>query len=92
MFVILTGSSGVGKNTVIKNLIEEDNKFVLMPTYTTRQKREGEIEGNPYFYLTKEEFQDKIKHNDFIEYELIHTNFYGSSLSICEDYLKRYWC
>ena len=88
MFVIMTGSSGVGKNTVINELKKVDDRFVLMPTYTTREMREGEIEGNPYFFLTKEEFQEKIRNNKLLEHELIHTNYYGSSQELLNEYLQ----
>lgn len=88
MFIILSGSSGVGKNTVIKHLMEKTDKIVLMPTFTTRGMRDGEVEGSPYFYISKEEFQNKIKNNDFIEYEFIHNNYYGSTYSIFDEYIK----
>lgn len=89
MFVILTGSSGVGKNTVIKQLQQVNSDIVFMPTYTTRDKRPGEVDGLPYYYITKQEFQDKIKNNEFIEYEIIHNNYYGSSIKIFDDYIKQ---
>ena len=88
MFIILSGSSGAGKNTVIKEMQKTDDNLVLMPTYTTREKREGEIEGLPYFYISKNDFQQKIKENEFIEYELIHGNYYGSSYRVFDEYLK----
>ena len=88
MFIILTGSSGVGKNTVINHLKKSDDVFKLMPTFTTREKREGEIEGYPYFFVTKDQFQDKIKNSEMIEYEHIHNNFYGSSYSVLDENLK----
>lgn len=88
MFVILSGSSGVGKNTIIKKLEMDIPKYRLMPTFTTRQKRESEIEGYPFYFLTKEEFQEKIKNNEFIEYESIHNNFYGSTYKIFDEQLK----
>lgn len=88
MFVIMTGSSGVGKNTVINELKKLDNRFVLMPTYTTREMREGEVEGNPYFFLTKEQFQEKIRNNQLLEHEIIHTNYYGSSQELLHKFLN----
>ena len=84
----MTGSSGVGKNTVINELKKENQNFVLMPTYTTREMREGEVEGNPYFFLTKEQFQEKIRNNLLLEHELIHTNYYGSSFELIDKYLE----
>ena len=80
MFVILSGCSAVGKNTVMNVLLQEKgSRYVLMPTYTTRDMRPGEREGFPYHYLTKEQFQEKIDSGELYEYEFIHTNFYGSS-------------
>ena len=88
MFVIVSGSSGVGKNTVINNLKSKSDKFVLMPTYTTREMRPTEKEGEPYFYISLEEFQNKIRDRELIEYEYIHNNYYGSSYAIFEQYSK----
>ena len=88
MFIILSGSSGVGKNTIITEMQKTNDKLVLMPTYTTRDMREGEVSGNPFFYITKAEFQEKIKNDELIEHELIHGNFYGSSHVLFDKYLK----
>lgn len=88
MFIILSGSSGVGKNTVIKEMQKTKKDLVLMPTFTTREKREGEVEGMPYFYITKNDFQDKIRENELIEYEFIHNNYYGSSFKVFDEYIK----
>lgn len=88
MFIILTGSSGVGKNTVITEIEKRHDNFKLMPTYTTRDKRPNEVDGYPFYYITKDEFQQKIKEGELIEYEHIHNNFYGSSYKILNDNLK----
>lgn len=87
MLIVLTGSSGSGKNTIINEIEKDSQKFKYMPTFTTRDKRPNEIEGRPYFYLSKDEFQNKIKQNEFIEYEYIHNNYYGSSKVILEEFL-----
>ncbi|MGD9901735.1 MAG: guanylate kinase [Spirochaetales bacterium] len=89
MFMMLIGSSGVGKNTLIKALKQQNKKVVLMPTLTARPMRNGEKQGNPYYFYTKEEFQEKIKNNELLEYELIHGNYYGSSKLIFDDYIKK---
>ena len=88
MFIILSGSSGAGKNTVIKEMQKTDENLVLMPTFTTRDKREGEVEGLPYFYISKDDFQNRIKNNEFIEYEFIHGNYYGSSYKVFDDFIE----
>ena len=88
MFIMLTGSSGVGKNTLINELRKTHKKVALMPTLTTRNMRPGEVEGDPFYYLTVDGFMEKINNNELFEYELIHGNYYGSSKIIFEEYLK----
>lgn len=88
MFIILTGSSGVGKNTVITEIERRNDHFKLMPTYTTRQKRPNEVEGYPFYFISVDEFQEKIKNGELIEHEHIHNNFYGSSYKILNDNLQ----
>lgn len=89
MLIVLTGSSGSGKNTIINAIEECSNNFQYMPTYTTRDKRINEIEGRPYHFITKENFQQRIKQNEFIEYEFIHNNYYGTSKLILEEFLNQ---
>lgn len=89
MFLILSGSSGVGKNTVINALKVQDKRFQQFVTYTTRQMREGEIDGVNYHFVTKETFMDMVNAGDICEYELIHGNYYGSSLSEIDSKLKQ---
>lgn len=78
MLVIFSGGSGVGKNTVISELLKTGD-FALLPTYTTREKRVGETEGNPYCYLTEEEFKQKIADGELYEYQNVHGHYYGTS-------------
>ena len=78
MLVIFSGGSGAGKNTVIAELIKTGG-FALMPTYTTREKRPMESEGNPYCFLTDAEFKEKIACNELYEYENVHGHYYGTS-------------
>ena len=78
MLIIVSGSAGVGKNTVITKLLEKYENIHLFKTCTTRQPRstDGEMH-NPYIYLTREEFDEKIKNGELFEHEEIHQNFYG---------------
>ena len=78
MLVIFSGGSGVGKNTVIAELIKTGD-FLLLPTYTTRDKRPSESEGNPYCFVTEAEFKKKITENELYEYENVHGHYYGTS-------------
>lgn len=88
MIILLSGSSSCGKNTVIKELVKNNDNLKYIHTFTSREKRPGESDGNPYFFISKEEFQNKIKTNDFYEHELIHNNFYGVEKAYCENMLN----
>ncbi len=78
MLILISGSAGVGKNTVITELLEKHNNIKLLQTCTTRPPRStDEAMHNPYIYLTKEQFEEKIKNGELFEHEEIHKNFYG---------------
>ena len=79
MFIIISGSSGAGKNTVINELFKKDKRLKRFVTYTTRAKRDGEIDHYTYHYISKDEFERKRQANEFLEVECIHENMYGSS-------------
>lgn len=77
LFIVLSGPSGVGKGTICKELIEYFNGWFSV-SVTTRDKRDGEIDGKDYFFVTKEKFEQKIKDNDFLEYATYNNNYYGT--------------
>lgn len=90
MLIILSGCSGVGKNTVMNELIKRNSETLkTIKTCTTRKPRVGEDPQNPpYIYMTKEEFDARVKNGEFYEYEEIHTNFYGMLNKSLEDIAK----
>lgn len=75
---VISGSSGVGKGTIISAFLEKNSDFRLSISYTTREKREGEIEGVNYFYVSREEFNESIVNNEFLEWAQFSGNFYGT--------------
>lgn len=75
---VLSGSSGVGKGTVLKGFLQKNPNFMLSISCTTRKPREGEVDGVNYFFLTKEEFQKNINENKFLEWAHFAGNFYGT--------------
>lgn len=79
LLIILSGCSGVGKNTVMNELLKRNKESLrMLKTCTTRQPRPGEsVENGPYHYFTREEFDQKVKNGEFFEHEEIHKNFYG---------------
>ena len=85
MLVLLSGVSGAGKDTIKKELIKRMNNVVSMPSYTDRQPREGEVNGEIYNFITTEEFERRIKENEFYEYSVHHEHYYGTSKKILNE-------
>lgn len=75
---IISGPSGVGKGTVVKEVVESSDKIVLSVSATTRKPREGEIDKVHYFFLSREEFDDMVKNDGFMEYATYCDNSYGT--------------
>ena len=75
---VISGSSGVGKGTVLKGFLAQNPEFMLSISCTTRAPREGEVDGVNYFFLTKEEFQQCIDNNKFLEWAEFAGNRYGT--------------
>ena len=77
--IIISGTTCAGKGTVIKKVLENHNDIVLSTSYTSRPKREHEIDGVDYYFVTKEEFEEKIKNDDFLEYAKVQYGaYYGT--------------
>ena len=85
MLVLLSGVSGAGKDTIKKELIKRMNNVVSMPSYTDREPREGEVNGEIYNFITTEEFERRIKENEFYEYSVHHEHYYGTSKKILNE-------
>ena len=82
MLVLLSGVSGAGKDTIKNELIKRMDNVVSMPSYTDRQPREGEVNGQIYNFITTQEFEERIKNNEFYEYSVHHEHYYGTSKEI----------
>ena len=76
--IVISGPSGAGKDTIVEHVINNNDKIWLSVSATSRKPRKGEQEGINYFYLTKEEFEEKIKDNYFLEYAEYANNYYGT--------------
>ena len=85
LLIVLSGPSGVGKGTVRKAIFEsDDNDFQYSVSMTTRQKREGEVEGVDYYFRTREEFEALIEAGEMLEYAEYVGNYYGTPLAYVE--------
>ena len=87
--IVFSAPSGSGKTTIVRHLLEQKELHLdFSISATSRKKRGEEIDGKDYYFLSSEEFQKKIKENDFVEYEEVYKdNFYGTLKSE----LKRIW-
>ena len=85
---VISGSSGVGKGTVIKSFLEKHPEYRLSVSCTTRGKRDGEVDGVNYFFLSNDEFDECIKNNEFLEWAEFSGNRYGTKKSFVDSCLK----
>jgi guanylate kinase len=81
---VITGPSGVGKGTLIKELLARVPNLELSVSATTRAPREGEVDGRDYHFLTPEEFDERIAAEDFLEFATYSGNLYGTLRSEVE--------
>ncbi len=86
--VVLSSPSGAGKTTISKKIQQKYQNFKISVSHTTRKPRPNEIEGIDYFFLTKEQFESKVKNNEFYEHAEIFGNYYGTSKEIVINLLK----
>lgn len=78
--LVLSGPSGAGKSSIINKIKGEIGDFYFSISTTTRPMREGEREGIDYHFVAEEEFEKEIENDSFLEYALVHGNYYGTSL------------
>ncbi|MBN2090614.1 guanylate kinase, partial [candidate division KSB1 bacterium] len=88
LLIVFSAPSGAGKTTIIDYLLKNfPDEFYYSISATTRKPRTGEINGNDYFFLSEEEFKKKIEQNEFVEWEIVHENYYGTLKSRVEPLL-----
>jgi len=88
MLVILSGVAGAGKDTVKREIVKRMKNVKTIPSYTTRAPREGDIPGETYIFVSKEEFEEMIKNGEVYEYDIHHNNYYGASKSYMQKMAK----
>ncbi|MCC7434289.1 MAG: guanylate kinase [Methanoregulaceae archaeon] len=82
--VILSGPSGVGKDSVLDRWKAADPRVVRVVAYCTRAPRTGEVDGVDYHFVTREQFMAKAEAGDFLEYKEVHENLYATPLTDME--------
>ena len=86
--IIITGPSGVGKGTVVKNILKKDKNIWLSISATTREPRKGEEDGKDYYFLTKKIFKEMIDNEMFLEWAEFAGNYYGTPINIIKEKIK----
>lgn len=87
--IIFTAPSGAGKTTVVRHLLETDNRLGFSVSATTRCRRDKEVDKRDYYFLTREEFEEKIQNNEFLEWEEVYDGlYYGTLISEVERLTK----
>ena len=76
--IVLSAPSGTGKTTITKELLKKNPNWKFSVSATTRPPREGEIDGEDYIFMSKEKFEHYVKFGDFLEWEFVHGNRYGT--------------
>ena len=88
ILMVISGFSGAGKGTLVKKLLSEYDNYALSISMTTRQPREGEEDGREYFFRTREQFEENIAKNGFIEYAQYCGNYYGTPKAYVEEQMQ----
>ena len=88
ILIVVSGFSGAGKGTIMKELLKKYDNYALSISATTRGPREGEVDGREYFFKTREEFEKMIAKDELIEYAMYVNNYYGTPKAYVEDQLN----
>ncbi len=87
ILVVVSGFSGAGKGTLMKKMIQDYDNYALSVSMTTRSPREGEENGREYFFVSKEEFEEKIRQDGLVEYASYCDHYYGTPKEYVETQL-----
>ena len=75
---IISAPSGSGKSTLVKGLFDSIEKLLFSVSYTTRKPRGKELSGQNYYYISRQEFEERIRRDEFLEYAEVFGNYYGT--------------
>ncbi len=89
LLIVISGPSGVGKDTILRRLFELAPNLKYSVSYTTRPPRPGEVDGRSYTFVTEEEFKRLIEQREFLEWAKVYDHYYGTSRQRVEEALER---
>lgn len=79
LLFLVSAPSGAGKSSLVHDLITKDPNVHLSISYTTREVRPGEQDGVDYHFISQEDFEERKKNHEFLEWAFVHGNYYGTS-------------
>jgi guanylate kinase len=89
LLIVISGPSGVGKDTILRRLFQLASKLKYSVSYTTRPARPGEVDGQSYTFVTEDEFKRLIEAKEFLEWAKVYDHYYGTSRQRVEEALAR---
>ena len=87
--LVLSGPSGAGNSSLINKVADAIGPYYFSISTTTRPMREGEVDGVHYYFVSPEAFKEDIEAENFLEYALVHGNYYGTSIKPVKKALKK---
>ena len=87
--LVLSGPSGSGKGTVSEALMKNNDDIIFSTSVTTRTPRPGEVNGENYFFATREEFEKMVEKDELLEHAFVHTNYYGTPKKFVFDEIEK---
>ena len=87
--LVLSGPSGSGKGTVSESLMKNNDDIIFSTSVTTRTPRPGEVNGENYFFATREEFEKMVENDELLEHAFVHTNYYGTPKKFVFDEIEK---
>lgn len=87
--LVLSGPSGSGKGTVSEAIMKKNKEIVYSTSVTTRRPRPGEVSGQNYFFVSKEEFEKMVEKDELLEHAFVHTNYYGTPKKFVFDEIEK---
>lgn len=89
LLFVLSAPAGTGKTTLVRRLVSEFPCIIQAVSLTTRRMRPGEVEGRDYFFVTEEEFVQRMQNNDFLEYANVFGDRYGTTKDFVDENLAK---
>ena len=87
LMLVLSSPSGAGKSTIARALLEREDELFMSISMTTRPPRPSEKEGRDYFFITEDEYTQKVENNELLEHARVFSNYYGTPRTLVEQHL-----